>query len=462
MLSDTIAAVSTARGTGGIAVIRISGGEAIAVAERVFVPKSGKGITEYPPKFAIYGDIKDSTSEIDSGVLTYYVAPHSYTGEDLVEISCHGGHTVTMMVLAAVLEGGARMAEGGEFTRRAFINDKIGLTEAEAVGNMLNAESERGVRLSSRHINGSLTKELDTITNNLISLVSSLFACIDYPEEDLEDMSDSELTERIGQSFNACKALADTYRSGHAVAHGINTVIVGKPNAGKSSFFNRLVSSNRAIVTDIPGTTRDMLDENVEIDGVLLRVWDTAGMRNTTGDMIEAMGIDMAREKITADDTELIFALFDLSSPLDSSDTDLIERLREVKDAKTVVPVYTKCDINSEASITQVESVFGKGYRISSKTGDGITELKRAVVDKFLTDAASVDSGTAITNVRQLTELKKCMECLEKAQCLVRDGMKDMALAELENAINAVGEIDSRTASEKIVNEIFSKFCVGK
>lgn len=462
MLSDVIAAVSTPRGTGGIAVIRISGNGAIGLAKKLFMAKSGKDVLDYSPRFAIYGDIYDEKSAIDSGILTYYLSPNSYTGEDMVELSCHGGFTVTSMVLSAVLEKGARMAEGGEFTRRAFINNKIGLTEAEAVGNMLTAESERAVRLSSRHINGALREKTELVSSSLISIISSLYASIDYPEEDLEDMQDSELTDRIREVKGECQRLIDTYRSGHAVAHGVNTVIVGKTNVGKSSFFNSLVSAKKAIVTDIPGTTRDVLEQLAEIDGIAFRLFDTAGIRDKTDDVIEAMGIDIAKEKITSPETELILALFDISRELDSSDETLIKALSEVTAEKTVIPVFTKCDKPAVFDTDKVEKALGKAHIISSHTGAGTDELKKEIVRRFVTCDSEVEAGAVLTNVRQLTSVKKCIEFLDKAESLVASGMKDMSLIELESAINTVGEIDSRTVAEKVVNEIFSKFCVGK
>lgn len=462
MFSDVIAAVSTPRGTGGIAVIRVSGNGALELAERVFRSKSGRRITDHSPRYAIYGDIFDDRSTVDSGILIYYKAPNSYTGEDMVEISCHGGYTVTAMVLSAVLEKGARMAEGGEFTRRAFINNKIGLTEAEAVGNMLTAESERAVRLSNRHINGALKDKTEHIMNELITLISSVYASIDYPEEDLEDMQDSELVSRVMTLRSECTRLIDTYRSGHAVAHGINTVIVGKPNAGKSSFFNSLIAEKKAIVTDIPGTTRDVLEQLVEIDGIALRVFDTAGIRDKTDDVIESMGIDVAKEKMTSPDTELVLALFDISRELDSSDEEIIAALQKIMNEKTVIPVFTKCDKGEVLDTKSVENMLGCAFRISSHTGEGIEELKKEMIHSFVTCESEVDSGAVLTNLRQLSSLKKCVAILDEAIVLIESGMKDMSLAELEAAANTVGEIDSRTVAEKIVNEIFSKFCVGK
>ena len=461
MLSDIIAAVSTPRGQGGIAVIRISGKGAVSLSERLFCPKSKKKITDYSPRFAIYGDIYDEKSDIDSGILTYYLAPNSFTGEDMVEISCHGGYTVTEMVLSAVLENGARMATAGEFTRRAFINNKISLTEAEAIGNLLSAEGERAVRLSTKHIEGALTEKIDGIEKSLVSLISTLYASIDYPEEDLEDMDDETLKRRIGEISGECNALISTYRSGHAVQHGINTVIAGKPNVGKSSFFNTLIASKKAIVTDIPGTTRDVLEQTVEIDGVLIRLFDTAGIRDNTSDEIELMGVGIAKEKIRDNSTELVLALFDLSRPLDASDKELILYLEACKD-KTVIPIFTKNDTEKLLDKRTVEDVLGEGYEISVKTGDGIEELKKAVIKRFITEDTALERGEVLTNIRQLTSLKKTEKTLSSAYSLVEGGMKDMAAIELENALNTVGELDSRSAMEKVVNEIFSKFCVGK
>ena len=462
MLSDIIAAVSTPRGQGGIAVIRISGKGSIELAEKLFFPKSKKKITDYPPRFSIYGDIADEKSNIDSGMLTYYLAPKSFTGEDMVEISCHGGYTVTSMVLSVTLEKGARMAEAGEFTRRAFVNDKISLSEAEAIGNILYAEGERAVRLSAKHVEGALKRKTDAIEGELVALISSLYASIDYPEEDLEDISDDALLARVSGIIDGCEGLISTYRSGHAVTYGINTVIVGKPNVGKSSFFNSLLSAKKAIVTDIPGTTRDVLEQSVEIDGVVLRLFDTAGIRGETTDEIEAMGVDIAKEKIKEPTTELVLALFDLSRPLDSSDRELIEILEDYISSRTVIPVFTKSDKESAFDRLEIEERLGKGYSVSTLTGEGMETLKKNIIHKFITDDSALEKGEALTNIRQLTSLKKTVEALRSAENLVKSGMKDMGAMELENALSVIGELDSRTAADKVVNEIFSKFCVGK
>ena len=462
MLNDIIAAISTPRGTGGIAVIRISGVGTLELCEKVFRPKSNKKITDYPQRYAIYGDIFDSKSVIDSGILTYFVSPNSFTGEEMAEISCHGGYTVTSMVLSAVLESGARLADAGEFTRRAFINNKISLTEAEAIGSMLQAEGERAVRLSVRHIDGALKGKLEEIENELITLVSSIYASIDYPEEDLEDMSDDVLKSRIKSAISMCDSLISTYKSGHAVSEGINTVIVGKTNVGKSSFFNALLSSKKAIVTDIPGTTRDVLEQRAEIDGIVFRLFDTAGIRSNSSDEIEMMGIDIAKETVMSDSTELILFLIDLSRELDSADREIIEFLKDNKGDKTIIPVFTKSDLPKKLQKEEIEKEFGKGYEISAKTSDGLSELKKAMIDSFVTENSLIEKGEVITNVRQLTTLKKTAEILSQALNLLENSAKDMSVIELERAVNTVGEIDSRTVAEKVVNEIFSKFCVGK
>ncbi|MBE6700607.1 MAG: tRNA uridine-5-carboxymethylaminomethyl(34) synthesis GTPase MnmE [Ruminococcaceae bacterium] len=462
MLSDIISAVSTPKGTGGIAVIRISGNGCLEILDKVFHPKSKKSIKEYPPRVCVLGDISDLRSNVDSGVAVYYKGPHSFTGEDMAEISCHGGYTVTSMVLGAVLERGARMAEGGEFTRRAFINNKITLTEAEAIGNMLSATTQGAVRLSNRHINGALGEKIDKITTSLISLVSTLYASIDYPEEDLEDMTDDDLLLNIKKVKEEVKNLIDTYKSGHAVAYGINTVIVGKPNVGKSSFFNALARETKAIVTDIPGTTRDILEQTVEIDSVALRIFDTAGIREDTNDAIEKVGVNIAKEKLLNPETELVLALFDLSRDLDEEDENIVSELEKLKEEKIIIPVFTKCDKEEKFNTEFVTEKLGEGYKISSVKGDGVEEIKKEIISRFVTCEREVESGAVLTNVRQLTTLKKCLEVLEKSENLVLSGAKDMALVELEIAVNMTGEIDSRTVSEKIVDEIFSKFCVGK
>ncbi len=461
MLSDIIAAISTPVGKGGVALVRVSGNGCVDLVSKIFFPKSGKKLCDYPARFAVWGDVKDTRSTIDTALVTYFVSPKSFTGEDMVEISCHGGYIVSSMVLETVLSAGARMAEAGEFTRRAYINNKMTLSEAEAIGDILTAVSREGVRLSSSQASGVLSERMRGITSNLTSLISSLYAFIDYPEEDLEDIDDENLLLQIESIIQDCENLLATYRAGNAITHGIPTVIAGKPNVGKSSLFNSLIGENKAIVTDIPGTTRDMLEYNADVDGVVLRLFDTAGLRTQTEDAIEEMGMDIARDKILSGETSLVLALFDLSRPFDSDDEKLLATLKEIND-KTVIPIFTKSDLEVRFDKSKVESHLGEGVEISSITKDGLDEIKDRIFKSFVGDEFPSFDDALITGVRQKTVVERGISALRRAKNELVSGMKDMTGMTLEEALSVLAEVDARSVGEEIVNEIFSKFCVGK
>lgn len=457
ILDDIIAAISTPRGVGGVAVIRISGRGSVELCAKAFRPKYKNSILDYPPRHAIYGDIYDEISNIDSGMLTYFRGPNSFTGEDMVEISCHGGVVVTAMVLERILNLGARGAQAGEFTRRAFVNDRMTLSEAEAVGELLEAQNERGARLSQNKMSGALTKKLDALNTSVTELVSSLYAYIDYPDEDLEDIEDGELVERIDGLIAETDKLAKTYKSGKAAAFGVKTVICGKANAGKSSLFNLLVGEKRAIVTDIPGTTRDAIESSADINGVVLKLWDTAGIRESA-DTVEKIGIDISYDMIFHPETELILAIFDSSKPFDENDRALIKALSEVSGEKTVLYLMSKSDL--ERGVENIEGA--EPIYFSSQSGEGIDKIKKRICDLYIDGDISPTDGGLITNVRQLAILRKASEALSNAKAETLAGRKDIAGMLLEEVIGTISEIDSRSAGEKIVDMIFSKFCVGK
>ena len=313
-----IAAVSTPPGKGGVAVIRISGEGARQTAERVFFPKNKKALGEHPPRTQVYGDIVGKDGRVDDGMATYFAAPRSFTGEDTVEICCHGGVLVTAAVLDAVLCAGARMAEAGEFTRRAFLSGKLSLTEAEAIGDLLEAKSMSQVRLAAGAGRDRLTAAIEELRAETLELLSALFARIDYPDEDLGPLPREQILARLSSIREKAAALLATYRTGRAIGAGIRTVIVGKPNVGKSTLYNALLGADAAIVTDIPGTTRDLLTETISLGEMTLRVSDTAGVRGKTDDPIEAIG--MERTRAALGEAELVLALFDASRPTDGAD----------------------------------------------------------------------------------------------------------------------------------------------
>ena len=459
----TIAAISTPPGKGGVAVIRISGSEAIAIAERIFRPRSSRPISSYPKRTQIYGYVLLAGEPIDDGLLTLFPAPNSYTGEDIAEISCHGGVLITSRVLEAAIVGGARPAERGEFTRRAFLSGKLSLTEAEAIGQLLDAESDAKIRLYRSESRERLTAELEQIRKSLTTLLASLYARIDYPDEDLGDFTDEETVSELDSIISRVDTLLATYKTGHAVSEGVRTVICGKPNVGKSTLYNLLVGEDAAIVTDIPGTTRDVLDRTVPLGDVLVRLSDTAGIRGGKLDTVEAIGIERSRDRVA--NAELILALFDSSRDLDEEDEELIGLLSEV-DAPCIA-VITKADKSGSgairerlASIPTVATVEISALRDPTAAREAITA---AVAKLFNDEGISIGEDAIIASARQNAALTLARGYLTTAKDSFLIGLpQDAASSDLELALGAVAEIDGRAVSEDVVADIFSRFCVGK
>ncbi len=461
-LNDTIAAVSTPRGKGGIAVIRISGAEAIEIADSIFDPACRKKLTELPSSKAVYGNIYHNTNRsaapIDNGIATIFRAPRSFTGEDTVEISCHGGLLVTEAVLSAVLSAGARHAEAGEFTRRAFVNGKMALSETEALSNLLEAKNLSQMKLARSGLEGKIECECSSIYNELRLILASLYAKIDYPDEELADLSNDEMSQKTEAALQRLKKISATYKSGHAIAEGIKTVICGKPNVGKSSLYNSIVGRDAAIVTDVEGTTRDILEETATLGGVTLRLCDTAGLRDSS-DLVEQIGIERAREKIA--EAELILAVFDGSSELDGEDMELIGLLDSKKD-KTIA-IINKCELERRADKKYIEEALGEVIEISAKDENGIAPLAAAAEARFLDKDLDIERDAIVFGARQHAALTKAeAHLLSSLEILSFGGETDAAAFETESAMAALSELDGRQVSEDIVSEIFSHFCVGK
>lgn len=451
---STVAAISTPYGKGGVAIVRISGEDAFKVAEKCFKPNYKNSVMDYPARHAIYGGIIKDGVTIDHGMLTRFAAPNSFTGEDMVEISCHGGIQITAMTLEAALCGGASMAGAGEFTKRAFLNNKLTLTQAEAVAELLDAPSEAAAILSHSQLSGKLTEKVNEIHDGLVRVISSLYAAIDYPEEDLEDMSDAELEAEIALLLDKTEALQATYKTGKAVTGGVDTAIVGRPNAGKSSLFNALAGEKRAIVTDIPGTTRDVIDVRVKIGNIMLNLYDTAGIRDDAADAVEKIGVGLSLELI--DRSELILAVFDGTKPLEADDLYIIEKLEN--SSKQVIAVINKSDAEGFASpCLPFETV-----EISAESGAGLELLKEKIISLYDAQRINPSDGGLITNARQYANISKARERIAEALDNVRSGMKDMSGIVLEGALGELGELDGRSVGEEIVQNIFSRFCVGK
>lgn len=455
--TTTVAAVSTPRGKGGVALIRISGEEAVTVAGRCFSPKCGKSAEALTPRTAYFGDILADGKPIDDGVLTIFRAPASYTGEDVAEICCHGGVLVTKRVLEAVFAAGAVPAPAGEFTRRAFLSGKLTLTGAEAIAEILEAKSDAQLRVAASQRRGALTEKIDAAAHALTALVAAVYAKIDYPDEDLAEVSDEEFIRRANEILADLRSLAKTYRSGSAIFEGIRTVICGAPNRGKSSLYNAIAGEEAAIVTDVAGTTRDVLERDLPLGQVLLHLTDTAGIRNTE-DRVEQIGVRRAEEKMQ--EAELILCLFDASKPLDNEDELLIERLRAASAPK--IAIFNKSDL-AAVSQTLPDGVFADTVRLSAKTGEGLCGLSAAVEKLFLADGIDTNDGAMVTGARQFAALKIAIECIEDAAKTAASGIgTDLAASDLERAAAALEELDGRAVNEDVVSEIFSHFCVGK
>ena len=452
--SDTVAAVSTPRGKGGIAVIRISGDETAAVLGRVFRAAGDPCTT---PRKAVFGKIVDAEGQvIDEGIAVFFKGPHSFTGEDVAEISCHGGVLVTECVLGAVLAAGARAATAGEFTRRALMNGKMTLTSAEALGALLEAKTTGQMTLAGNGMQGKLAAAVGKSFERLSLLLADAYAKIDFPDEDLNTLSREELTDALAGVRDELKALLATYRTGHAVAEGISTVICGPVNAGKSTLYNALVGRDAAIVTDVAGTTRDILSETVALGSVTLRLYDTAGLRETD-DAVESIGIDRARSAVS--EAELILAVFDASRAATVEDAELLAQLS--KSGATVVLVLNKCDNGMRFSVELPANVI---HTVQVSAANGEVDALRALVEKlYLDDGISLREDAVVSNARQYAALKRAADALDVSLEALRTGVPlDAACIDAELAMAALGEVDGRAVDESIIADIFSHFCVGK
>ncbi len=459
---DTIAAISTPYGKGGIAVLRVSGEDAIKVASRVFEAKSGKALEDIASSRAVYGYIFDNSNgkkvQIDDGIAVCFRAPNSFTGEDTVELSCHGGVLVTQRVLSALLMAGARMAMPGEFTKRSFINGKMSLTSAEALGDLLEAQTDEQIMLARSGMKGVLSGAVGEIYNSLCDVLAAIYAHIDYPDEDLADISHEEALAVAKENLDRLKRLSKTYSTGRAVMGGIPTVILGRTNAGKSSLYNRIVGRDAAIVTDIEGTTRDVLTESAKLGRVILRLSDTAGLRES-GDVVEKIGIDRARQ--TAESAELILAVFDGSRAPDEKDAEFVEYLQTLGGIK--VAIVNKSDLGILPEANELLSTFEHICQVSAELGDGFDRLEFLIEQLYIDENLDTGSDAIISNARQAASVGSAVEALEIAiNAISAELPLEICCAEIENTLSALGELDGRTVSEDIVGRIFANFCVGK
>ncbi|MBQ2252942.1 MAG: tRNA uridine-5-carboxymethylaminomethyl(34) synthesis GTPase MnmE [Clostridia bacterium] len=456
MLLPPIAAVSTPFGKGAIALVRVSGEGCLELARRVFSARA-----EIRPRYAVYGDVVDPTSGevIDDGILTFFEGPTSYTGEDSFEITCHGGAVVTARVLKACLAAGARMAEPGEFTRRAFAAGKLTLTTAEGIADLIDAKTDEAARLSRRAASGALSRKLENVREEILALATSLAAVMDYPDEGIEDIGREKLETRIGAVKGELSRLMKTLDTSRAVTEGLPAYIVGRFNVGKSSFFNALVGEERAIVTDIPGTTRDMIEYPVSAGRLLLRLFDTAGLRDEA-DAVEKIGIEKTREKLESSAGSVVFALFDSSEAAQKEDLDGIEYLKTLCRVR-VVPILTKCDLPRAFDETLL-SDFGTPFCISVRENCDFSGLFSHLEESYIADEEALLRGEVLMNVRQYDCVRRAFEAMEIASGFLTEEDNDLCITHLEEALGALSEADGREVAGLVADEIFKRFCVGK
>lgn len=451
----TIAAISTAHGTGGIGVIRVSGEEARKIADKVFLSPFGKRLAETTGYTARYGKVVDNGEEIDEVIATVFVAPHSYTGEDVVELSCHGGLYVTKRVLRSVLDAGAHPAEPGEFTKRAFLNGKVDLTEAEAVMDIIAAKGKQAARAALAGKDGALHKKIEGIKQTLIGSAAHLSAWADYPDEDIPQIERESLSNELREINNVFSTLLANYDAGKALREGINTVIAGRPNVGKSTLMNLLSGCERSIVTDIPGTTRDIIEETVMLGDIPLRLADTAGIRKTD-DIVESIGVDLAKNRVEG--AGLVLAVFDASSPLNDDDKDLINSLKDIP----AIAIVNKTDLEQKIDKEYISNRIKHIVYISAIKGNGLEDLTKEVID--LVGTSKLDPSEALlATERQHNAIKRALECTQEAESALSFGFTlDAVTVSIEGAIQELLELTGERASEAVVDGVFSRFCVGK
>ena len=457
-METTIAAISTAMSASGIGIVRISGEDSMDVISRIYRSKSGKKkIKEVPTHTIHYGYIYDGDELIDEVLVMIMKAPRTFTGEDTVEIDCHGGVYAMKRVLETVLKNGARIAEPGEFTKRAFLNGRLDLSQSEAVIDVINAQNEYALKSSMEQLRGSVMKSIKEIRSHLIYHIAYIESALDDPEHyDLTGYP-QELMEVVEKEQQEISHLLKTADDGKIIREGIKTVILGKPNAGKSSLLNLLVGENRAIVTDIAGTTRDILEEYINLHGVTLRMIDTAGIRETK-DVVEKMGVEKAREM--AKDADLILYVVDSSTPLDENDEEIISMLSD----KKAIVLYNKTDLISAVDIEELKEKTGHTViPVSAVEETGIMELEEEIKNLFFSGNLTFNNEVYITNARHKEALEEAKKSLDLVKNSIEAGMpEDFFSIDLMNAYESLGRIIGEAVGEDLVNEIFSKFCMGK
>lgn len=451
----TIAAIATGNAVGGIGIVRISGDEAVSVADKVFKSADSTPLSSLKGYRAKFGNIIEKGKAIDNAVALVFRAPKSYTGEDVVELSVHGGLLIVQKTLQAVLSAGAVPAQAGEFTKRAFLNGKMDLTQAESVADLISSQGEENMKASFNALQGSLSKTINSVLEKLLDCSALMAAWVDYPDEEIEELSDDKLIETLSQVQSQLKTLLNNYDCGQTVTNGIDTAIVGRPNVGKSSLMNMLSGTDKSIVTHIEGTTRDIVEGDVTLGGIVLHLRDTAGIRQSD-DVVESIGIERAYNAL--DSAQLVLAVFDSSKPIDEKDVELAEMCK----AKTAVAVINKTDLHAEFDIGKIKDKFKKVVYICAKDYVGLDDLSKSVNE--LMGVADFDSSAPmLANARQKQNCQNAYDEICTALESAKAGMTfDAINVMIDSAADELLSLTGKKATTEVVNNIFSKFCVGK
>lgn len=460
-MNNTIAAIATATGTGGIGIIRMSGDNCFEVLKKIFKPIDKNfdwnNIKGYTIK---YGYIINSKNKerIEEVLVSFFKAPKSYTTENMCEINCHGGTIIEKKILNECLLNGADLAEAGEFTKRAFLNGRIDLSQAESVIDIINAKSDNEATASFNQLQGRLSEEIENIRDDLLDIMSDIEASIDYPEYDIEETTNEKAINSLNKIEEKLVELENSFDNGRLLKEGVKTVIIGKPNAGKSSLLNNILNEDRAIVSDLAGTTRDTIEEFINIEGVPLKIIDTAGIRDTE-DLVEKIGVNKAISLVK--DADLVIAIFDSSEKLQEDDFKILEM---IKNKKSII-LLNKCDLSRESSetINYISKSNKNVLKASMKTKEGMKELYKMIYDMFNNNEIKLNDGIIITNVRHKRQIHKAIEDINKTKDIINNNMTiDIVAIGIKEILEDLGEITGNNVSEDIINKIFSKFCLGK
>ena len=452
---DTIAAISTPVAAGGIGMVRISGPQALEVADRVFRSVSGKQVQQTEGYRGLYGRVHDGQGEIDEAVVFVYRAPKSYTGENVAEICCHGGVYLVQRTLRACIAAGARPAQAGEFTRRAFLNGKMSLTQAEAVMDLIASQGQQSAQAALQAKDGAVFSKIHQVIDRMLSISSALAAWVDYPDEDIDEVSDDNLRAGVEEICRRLHDILRGYDNGKILREGVSTVIVGRPNVGKSTLMNLLSGQEKSIVTQIPGTTRDIVEDTIRLGDIVLNLADTAGLRDTD-DPVEKVGVELARKRL--DTSYLVLAVFDSSQALEKEDWELMDALEKVP----AIAIVNKNDLPTRMDVEAIQKRFEKTVSLSAATGEGLAALEQALSEILDTKDFHPQEGVLFTQ-RQRMDAQTALDSLrEGEQALVLGLTLDAVTVCVEDALHALAALTGEQVSEEIVDRVFEEFCVGK